>query len=72
MRAKEVCGLAWSTACHPGAQVRDFMSIEGKIAKKGRGGIPLHTELETALIALRKNQALGSTLNLVKGWFKAV
>ncbi len=88
LRAKEIGGLTWSMVCDAEGRVVEFISLESKIAKKGGGGvIPLHPELKTALIALRKNQALGSTVilserrnpmgpqvvvNLFKGWFEAV
>ena len=88
LRAKEIGGLTWSMVCDAEGRVGDFISLESKIAKKGGGGvIPLHPELKTALIALRKNQPLGSTVilserrnpmgpqvvvNLFKGWFEAV
>ena len=88
LRAKEIGGLTWSMVCDAEGRVGEFISLESKTAKKGGGGvIPLHPELKTALIALRKNQALSSTVilserrnpmrpqvvvNLFKGWFEAV
>ena len=88
LRAKEIGGLTWAMVCDAEGRVGDHISLESRIAKKGGGGvIPLHPELKTALIALRKSQPLTATVlvserrkpmqpqvivNLFKGWFKAV
>lgn len=56
LRAAEIAGLTWSMVLNDRGKVGDVIAVHSSIAKKGGGRrVPIHPELKTALIALRRS-----------------
>jgi integrase/recombinase XerC len=86
LRAKETAGLTWSMITDASGEIVDCISLPN-VASKGKGGgrtIPLHRELQDALVALKavrgdkarpnlpviySERADGYSANAVAVWF---
>jgi integrase/recombinase XerC len=58
MRAKEIASITWSMATDAEGEVGNVIALQNS-ASKGRGGgriIPMHPDLQAALIALRRER----------------
>ena len=85
LRACEIAGLEWRMVLDAGARVAPLMELSDAIAKKRSGRrIPLHPELRSALVALRRvdregegpvvRSARGGAMraNSIVNWFVAL
>ena len=55
LRAKEIAGLTWSMITDPSGGIADHIALPNRTSK-GKGGgrsIPMHSELQRALISLK-------------------
>jgi integrase len=63
LRAGEIAGLTWSMVLTDRGRVGDVIAVHSSIAKKGSGRrVPIHSELKTALVSLRRS---GLTIDLL-------
>ena len=58
MRAKEIASVTWGMVTDAEGEIADVIALENR-ASKGKGGgrhIPMHPEIKTALMALRRER----------------
>ena len=85
LRACEMAGMTWEMVTRPDGKFSDTVEVGDHIAKNGRARrIPLHPELRSALVALRRieGQRSGPVIRSQRGghmtpravvnWFRAV